>query len=208
MRLQQPFPTAQVEPVYEGGFTLIPAGQYDLVLTGSEPKQNDKGNGMLIYDVQVISGQYNGHKFKHILNLWHTDPKAAATAWGQLAALAAVTGHGGQTLNDTDDVINTPFKGDVTVSGSFNNIKTLYDAQGNQPGKKAAGPVQPTAAPNAAAQPAAGGWGTPAQPAAGSWGPPAATQPAAQPAGQWGAPVQPAAAPAAAGRTGKAPWEN
>lgn len=209
MQLNGPFNAQQHEPIYEGNvFTLIPAAKYKLALTDSEVAANKAGTA-LIYTVTVIEGQYMGATFRHTINLWAEAPKTLHMAEGQLAALCFVCGVGG--INTSEELYNRPFWGDVIQTApdangkSYNNLKEIWDINGNQPGKApkttAANPAPPVSAAPAGGN--GGGWSpappaaAPVQPAAAAWGPPAPAQPAAAPAPPaqpWGTPA-PGAAP-------------
>jgi hypothetical protein len=215
------FNSQQFQPNYGGGGANLPPGKHKVVIVDSRGEQNTSGTGgFLALDLTPIEGPLVGQKHTDRLNLHHTNPKVVQIANEQLSAYCHVLGK--FQFNDTAELHNIPFvveigwqKGhepgsEAHPNGGYTEVKTLYDVNGNTPGKAgsgpapAAAPAQPPATPPAGVAPVAppaGGWGAPAAGAA-PVAPAAPAQPVAPPAaapGAWGG-----AAPAAP--AGPAPW--
>lgn len=122
----------------------VPAGDYQVIVTESEPKQNTKGTGgYLEITLQIVQGEFQNRTLKWFLNIFHTDPQTVQIAYRHLSALSHVTRV--FNLTDTRQLHNIPFIAVIAIQtgGMFNDVKAVKDINGNQPGKTAAGPGQP-----------------------------------------------------------------
>ncbi len=80
------FDATTVEP--DEGFTPIPAGQYTAVITGSEMKKTNAGNGeYLSLTFQIIEGQYENRLIWTNLNIKNPNETAVKIAKGELSAI-------------------------------------------------------------------------------------------------------------------------
>lgn len=221
------FNAQQFTPNYGGGGANLPPGKYKGVIAHSEGQNAQSGQGgFLALTLTPIEGALTGQKHIDRLNLHHTNPKTVEIANQQLSAYCHVLGK--FQFNDTAELHNIPFcfeigwqKGQEPGTpgggehGGYTEVKAIFDANGNPPGKAGAGPAPAAAPATPPATPPAGVAATGGAPAAWGGGAPAPAQspspapaeaaPAAAPGG-WGAPAggAPAAAPAAGG--GAAPW--
>lgn len=215
------FNAHQYQPNYGGGGgEQLPPGKYKGVIVNAEPvnTKDQAGNvkgGYLALTIMPTEGPLAGQKHTDRLNLHHINPKVVEIANEQMSAYCHVLGQ--FAIQDTMQLCNIPFcfeigyqKGQEPTpekpNGGFTEVKAIFDANGNPPGKAGSGaapvaaqPAPATAPPTdvaPAAQPPAA-WGQPA--------PTAEAPPAAQPG--WGAPAAeaaPAAAPAPA--VAPPPW--
>lgn len=180
------FDANQHEP--SAGFSVVPADTYDLEVadTSIDDLKDDKGQTFVVKS-KITTGQYAGQFLFKRYNLWNKmSAENARISHNELSALCHVTGifkidmsNGGKGL------VGGRYKGRVTNDGQYNEIKEVFDANGNKPNKAGTGYAPAQTAPVASSTPgAAGGWGAPA--AAGLVGAPAApAAPAAFPPAGW-----------------------
>ena len=146
-----------------------PCGKFPATISNTSIKPTKSGDGGL-FEVEfstqagTITSRYN---------LWNKEPKAVEIAQKELSALCYATGifkldfrndgaalRGAKLIIDVDDQKNK----DGTPNG-YVEVKKVYDANGNEPGRQTPSP-QPQQAPQAATGAPAGnggGWGQPAQ---------------------------------------------
>lgn len=94
------------------GFTVLPAGQYRLMITASVEKPTKAGTGTLLeltYD--VIEGPAKGRKIFETFNLVNPSPKAVEIARQQLAKLCRAINR--MRITGPNDFLNAVFIGDV-----------------------------------------------------------------------------------------------
>jgi hypothetical protein len=215
------FNAQQFSPRYGGGGEQLPPGKYKGVIVDATPQnttdaQGHVKGGYLALTLTPIEGALAGQKQIDRLNLHHTNPKTVEIANEQMSAYCHVL----NVLNPTDtmQLCNIPFMFEIgwqkgnepseqRPNGGYTEVKAIYDANGNPPGKAGAGPQvapqQPPAQPPAQVAPASQ---PPAQqPPQAGWGAAPAEAPQAQPPAQaWG--QQPPAQQAPAAAPGAAPW--
>ncbi|HEX2243001.1 MAG TPA: DUF669 domain-containing protein [Gammaproteobacteria bacterium] len=198
MQLMNPFNARQVDPTQSGG--QMPVGRHPVVIKNSEIKPTkDNTGGMLVLELEIIDGPSKGVTGAYRLNLYHNNPQTVEIAHRQLSAICHVIGV--YDVQDSQQLHGIPFivevglqKDTEAASKGYTEVKKVFDMNGNEPGKAAAGGGQPAGGQPAQAQ---GGsqWGQPAaqQPAQGgqpAWGgQPAGGQPTGQqqqPAAAWG----------------------
>lgn len=137
MQLTQPFNSRMYTPRI--GFPLVPAGRYPLRIIDSVVEANTKGTGgQLTLTLEVMQGPHQGHKIKDRLGLYNNDPAVVQRANDALAAYCAVTGV--YDIQDTAQMHGIPFTAEVSNNGDYNNIRGLFDINGNEPTMGAAGP--------------------------------------------------------------------
>lgn len=206
--MQGTFNANSVSP--QQGTPSHPPGMFDFNITHTEIKPNkDNTGGYLEVEFTSPAGRT---VFRY--NLWNNSPQAVEIANKQLSALCHATGifqldfsneaaalKGGRGRMEVGPQKNDP---------QYTEIKRVFDAQGNEPGRA------PTAPAQQQQQGQQGGWGTapangqatsgqiaPAQP---GWGAPAGQQqPAPQQQGGWQAPPN-QAAPATQAPPNQPPW--
>ncbi len=149
------FDSRTVEP--NVGFDVMPAGDYDAVIVGSEVKPTSKGDGkMLKLELQILNGQFQNRKVWDNLNIWNPNAQAVQIAKGTLSAICRAVNV--LTPNDSAELHNKPLRIKLKVEkdaeyGDRNVVK------GSKP--REAGPVAIPAPPVAAgaAHPASAPWG-------------------------------------------------
>lgn len=146
MTVQLNFNAQTVEP--QQSLEAVPAGEYTVILTESEPKETSSGgNHMLKCTFEITEGDCKGRKVFENMNLWHSNAVASEIAWRKLSALCHAAGV--LQVQDTGQLHNIPVTAVVKVEndpeyGKQNRI-TSFKAAG---GAAQAGPAQaPAAAP-------------------------------------------------------------
>lgn len=138
-QLSSPFNSRMYTP--RVGFPLVPAGRYPLRIVDSVVEANSKGTGgQLTLTLEVMQGQHQGHKIKDRLGLYNNDPAVVQRANDALAAYCAVTGV--YDVTETAHLHGIPFQGEISNDGNYNNVRGLFDINGNEPTMGAAGPGQ------------------------------------------------------------------
>lgn len=193
------FDASQFEPSQGGG--PHPKGKFPATISNTSIKPTKSGDGgMFEVEFSTQAGAITNR-----YNLWNKEPKAVEIAQKQLSALCYATGifkldfrndgaalRGAKLIIEVDDQKNK----DGTPNG-YVEVKKVYDASGNEPGKQTPAPAtQPQqAAPAPASAPASngGGWGQPDQnnapaaaPASNGWQPGPTTAPTAGDKPPWG----------------------
>jgi hypothetical protein len=168
------FDARQYDP--DMGFELLPADNYDFEVVNTEIKElGASKTKAFVLTVLSTSGATQGKKTNFVYNLWHANPDTVGIAHKQLSAIGYVTGVFVLDMaNEGAALRGARFKARVTNDGTYNNIKEVFDVNGNKPNKAGTGMSQQpvaVAAPNSFQQ-----------------APVAASSPAA-PAGQWQQPA-------------------
>lgn len=131
---------------------VIPAGDYDAVITESKFEPTKNGNGkFLTLKLQILSGQFQNRVLFDRLNLINPSEQAVQIAKGQLSAICRAVGV--LTPKDSAELHNRPLKITVKVKSDANNPGNEIKAYKS----RHAGPATSTSAPAAP---------TPQQPAA------------------------------------------
>lgn len=170
------------------GIGSHPIGKFPATISGTscEPTKDQSG-GMFIVEFTTPAGQIMTR-----YNLWNNSAKAVEIAHGQLSALCHATGvfkldfnNDGTALRNARCMIEVGYqKGEEPTpekpAGGYVEVKKVYDAAGNEPGRAPAAAPQPQQAPQ---QPAAAPM---QQQPGGSWAAPQAPQAPVQPAGWTG----------------------
>ena len=145
-----------------GSFSVLPAGDYPLIVEKSETKQSQKGNLYFMLTCVVIDGPYKGRKLWHNITVTHDNPTALGFFFRSMTALGIDRTWFGSNPSDdlvAQTMVNRSFIGQVVISPyngeDRNSIKTMK-------------PMTASATPGVAAPPA------PAAPAPAT---PAATPP-------------------------------
>ena len=147
------------------GSSMLPVGKLLVVATSSEVKPTSDGNnGYLQFNLEVIDGEHKGASGAYRLNLYHSSAQTVEIANRQFSALCHVTGQMG-VVEDSAQLHNIPFiidvqkqtKGEGAEKG-YTEVKRVFDANGNEPGKGGQNSAQNVAAQ--AGQPAQGGFST------------------------------------------------
>lgn len=157
-QLQNAFDATKVDP--SQGVGQLPVGnKLPVTITESEVKATkDNSGGYIQFTVQIGQGEHAGRRGAYRINLYNSSEAARAIAEKQLSALCHVTGvfH----LENTQQIHNIPFLIDVVAQAAdpkYTEVKAVYDANGNEPGKAHS---QANTQHNGGNNPAnAGGWG-------------------------------------------------
>lgn len=185
------FDANQHEPA--AGQSAIPADTYNLEIasTAIEDLKDDKGQTFKVGS-KVTDGPYAGAILYKRYNLWNKmSAENSRISHNELSALSHVTGIFKIDMNNAGAALKgARYRAKVTNDGQYNEIKEVFDVNGNKPAQAGTGYSAPQTAPVASAAPGQGAWG--AQPAAAA---PVATAPAAPAAPA--APVAPVAFPPA-----------
>lgn len=150
------FDANQVAP---SSFDVLPAGEYDVVIVGSQMKPTkDRQGKYLELEMQVLNGEHQNRKVFDNLNLFNQSAKAVEIARGTLSAICRAVNV--MTPKDSSELHNKPLRIKVAVNksdeyGEQNKVKAYKP-------RHVAPPVQPVQQP---AYPAA----TPAQVGAQPW---------------------------------------
>lgn len=186
------FNASSVKP--NAAFEAVPSGNYPVIITNSQKKPTQKGDGAYYeFEMTIQGGEYAGRKLFDRLNIENPNKTAEEIAYATLSAICHVTGR--LSMTDTQQLHGIPFIA-VAVKKPRNDqpevmtneVRGYKDINGNDPGK----------APGAGGAPQGQGgptWGNPqggptnmqqGQPQQqGNWQQPQQQQPQNQ---QWGAP--------------------
>lgn len=163
------FNAAEVEPQSE--FTTLPAGEYMVMITGSEVKPTKNGTGQYLQTtLQVIDGHYKNRLIFDRINIQNANPTAQEIGQRALSALCHAVGH--LQVKDSSELHHKPFIVRLSVRqdqqyGDSNEVKAYKSASGSTPtvstrpavSQPAQSTAQPTPAPaNAAVNSAKPAW--------------------------------------------------
>ena len=146
---------------------LVPPGEYEVRIAGTEYKETSKGNGSYLrIRYKIIDGPMAGRSIFDNLNLWHKTDQTRLIAQSQLKAIAKAINHPNPNfIRNTEELIGGALKIRVIVNGDYNDVKS-YKGSELQPvapqAPQPAAPVAPqTPPPPPTAVPAATGAATP-----------------------------------------------
>ena len=106
------FDASKVDP--GEGFDVLPAGEYDVVITKSERKATKDGTGAYLnLEMQVLNGQFQNRRIYDLLNLWNQSEKATTIARGTLSAICRAVGV--LTPNDSSDLHLKPMRVKIKI---------------------------------------------------------------------------------------------
>lgn len=138
-------------------FDPIPAGSYLAIISDSEMKPTNKGDGnylKLTFEV-VQEGEYQGRKVWSQLNLDNPNPTAVQIAMRELSSICHAAGK--LQVNDSSELHNVPMVIKVKIKQepgrNPQNQITGYEAAGGDAPTATSAPVQQTAAPKGPATP-------------------------------------------------------
>lgn len=137
------------------GFDVLPAGDYEAVIVGSEIKPTTKGDGRYIkFELQIINGEFQNRKLWDNLNIWNPSEKAVQIAKGTLSAICRAVNV--PTPKDTSELHNKPLRVSVKVESStdYGKQNKIADYKPRQ-----AGPVVQQRETVAAGPPSETPWG-------------------------------------------------
>ena len=125
----------------------IPSGNYIVMITASQKKPTQAGNGAYIELEQTIqAGEYKGRKVYDRLNIENPNQQAVQIAYATLSAICHVTGR--LNITQTEQLHGVPFMAVVVKKPRndqpdvmTNEVRGYKDVNGNDPGKQG-GPQQ------------------------------------------------------------------
>jgi hypothetical protein len=137
----------------QGSFEPIPAGEYFLKAVEAEEKATSKGDGSYIkVKFEVIKGQFEGRLIWQNFNINNPSEKAQRIGRQQIVAWAAACGK--PDADDTDKLIEKPFKADIAIEkgnngyADGNRINAFLFESTAKPAPKAAAPAPAAKAGN------------------------------------------------------------
>lgn len=135
------FDANQVEP--NEGFDLLPDGEYDAIIIGSEMKKTNSGTGSyLSLELQILNGKYQNRKVWDNLNILNPNEKAQTIARGTLSAICRAVNV--LTPKDTAELHNKPLRIGVKIEKSpgYNDKNVVKSYKPRQSGPAAIAPSQ------------------------------------------------------------------
>lgn len=99
------------------GYSLVPAGEYDVTVVKAELKETKAGGAMLILGYEVQSGEFAGKIIKDTMNIVNQNADATRIGLERLKTVANATGHKNPNkIADSDELLNlNPFSVIVDV---------------------------------------------------------------------------------------------
>lgn len=142
------FNPQQVRP-FTGSVQVLPAGKYTVeIVSEKEQTLKDGKSRSLVFDYQVVDGQFRGQRIRDNINLWNVNPDAVNLAQSILCAIANACGV--QNFMDTQELHRRPF--DVQLSTrqyngrEYNSVDDYSVHSQTSQQIQAAIPAQPSAA--------------------------------------------------------------
>jgi hypothetical protein len=129
------FNAAEVEP--DVGFPVIPAGDYEVVITNSEIKPTSKGDGKILkLTLQIVSGPEQNKKVFDQLNT--QNPSEVAQKIGRAALSAICRAVNVLTPKDSAELHMKPLRAKIIVEndpqyGMKNKVKSYSPRNGASP---------------------------------------------------------------------------
>ena len=134
------FDASQYAPEQFGG--AHPQGRFAVRISDTDVAPNKNGSGGNF----MVEFTSEAGSIKKFYSLWHDNPEVARKAHAQLSALSHATGvirinmnDGGKALIGAQCVVDV---GPQANNPDFNEVKKVYDMQGNVPGKSNGGGQQ------------------------------------------------------------------
>lgn len=152
------------------GSGVLPVGRHMVEIYASEVKATASNDGgYLQLDLRILEGEHAGATGPYRLNLFNKNEKAVEIASKSLSAVCHVVGHL-STLTDSQQLHGKPFVVEVVPQKDkpeYTEVKRVFDANGNEPGKGGGNPQQAAPQQMPAEGPGQGGapasWGSPQQ---------------------------------------------
>jgi hypothetical protein len=126
--------------------SVVPAGEYPMILVDSEKKATSKGDGFILKcKAQIVAGEFQNRLIFKDFNLWNKSEQATQIAKGEFSELCRAVGVA--TPRDSSELHNKPFMGKVKIKPA----KDGYDEKNDIGGFKPVGKPLPNAPTIAAA---------------------------------------------------------
>lgn len=135
-QLMQPFNARDYDPT-QGGTGGFPIGKHRVVNRKSEVKPTKDGNsGMVVFEAEIIDGEFKGTVGAVRFNLYSTSQQAAEIAHKQFSALCHVVGV--MNVSGTEALHDKPYMIEVALQAGDNpkkytEVKKFFDINGNEP---------------------------------------------------------------------------
>jgi hypothetical protein len=180
------------------GQAAIPGGKYALAISNTENKKTKDGKGVrFVVEFTVMEGPYANAKIWNGYNLINENQEAVRIAHQQLSALCHAVGIYNVSMRNQGAALRgARLQADVVMrvgpEGNTNDVKRVYDANGNEPGKLGGMPMTSPGPQPGYGAPPPNAYPPGPQQAPATWGPPQGQPP--QPAGPapgWAPPQQP-----------------
>jgi len=118
--------TGMEEP--RNDFENVPAGWYDVVISGSELKATKTGGQQMILEMTVTNGEYANRKLWYRINTENKNPEAVRIGMDQLLRLTSAIGV--QSFDATEELHGRELAVSVTIKddpqyGARNDIRGL-----------------------------------------------------------------------------------
>jgi hypothetical protein len=131
------FNAGQHNPNFGGGGGSLPAGKHPVIINKSALMPTLKGDGgKMVLTMLAIDGPAKGGTQTENLNLQNQSAEAMRIANEQLAAIMAVIGKPGQTMQDTNELHDIPFVIEVAPQASkpqYTEIVGVFAMDGRTP---------------------------------------------------------------------------
>lgn len=95
-----------IKEVNKQDFSPIPDGKYNVVIARIDVKESKSGGHYLSVGYQVMDGDFKGRVIFDNVNVAHSNPDVVRIGMERLATIAWATGHTGDSIDDTDDLVN------------------------------------------------------------------------------------------------------
>ena len=129
------FNAESIEPTQD--FTLLPAGDYKVIVKSTERKETKAGTGAYLkLEIEVIEGPNKGGLIFENLNLWNPNETAVKIAQQSLSSLCRAAGN--MTPGDSSELCGIPIcatvkinkgSGDYGPSNGIRSYKPLADCK-------------------------------------------------------------------------------
>lgn len=141
------FDTSEVEVNAPAEYEPIPEGDYTLKALEAEEKETSRGDGSYIkVKYEVVKGEYAGRLLWQNFNINNPSEKAQRIGRQQLVAWATACGK--PDADDTDKLLEKPFRAAVSIDPGSNGYKAsnkikafLFDQEESAPARKTAAPA-------------------------------------------------------------------
>lgn len=140
-------------------FDVIPAGNYEAIITDSQVMENKAGTGeYLKLELTIVNGEFEGRKLFENLNLVHPNETTVRIAQGTLKQIAVACGKASGVVTESEELHDIPMSINVSVelrkdNGRVANRIKGYAAVGAKKKAAASRTVAPAPLPAAAAPP-------------------------------------------------------
>ena len=123
------FNAAEVDTTPNTDFSPLPQGEYVVIITNSEMKQNSKKNGeYLLVEMDVVEGEYSNRKLFVYLNLKNPNEVAQKIGYQDLAKICKAVGK--EQIKDSSELHGKRFVAHVVVEQGSDYVKDGVTREG------------------------------------------------------------------------------